>query len=188
MKSLPLALIIVILVISSGVAVVWTSHSMEVEVSRRVGSSLETVLNTVHEFLRTWEERTTASATLIANSEDVRSAVEKQLRVSHRRSDLIRSDALSKLRRLFRPYLEERGYSDFAIITPDGIQVASGLDEFLGQNSMANLNSSLFADVFAGTPGVCDPFQLPPDPHSGGRARINMLVAAPIFDGSGDVI
>src|SRR5262249_31127940 len=108
--------------------------------------------------------------------------------VAHRRSSLIRSDALYKLRQIFRPYVEERAYSDFAIISRDGIQVASGLDEFLGQNSIASLNSSLLADVFKGTPGVGDPFQLPPDPHIGGRARINMLVGAPIFDASGDVM
>src|SRR5262249_19201080 len=32
------------------------------------------------------------------------------------------------------------------------------------------------------------PFQLPPDSHGGGAIRINMLVGAPVFDGSGEVI
>jgi signal transduction histidine kinase len=160
---------------------------MEAEISRRVGSSLETVLNTTREALRTWQERTTVSASFIANSEEIRAAVKEQIHVRRDRQALIRSEALHSLRQILHPYTEQRGYADFAIIAPDGIQIASGLDEFLGQNLIAKLSPAVVTDVFAGTAGVGPPFQLPPDPHGGG-IRINMIVGAPIFDESGQVI
>jgi signal transduction histidine kinase len=188
MKSLPLAIIVCLLVVSAGLAVIWTSSSMQAEISRRVGNSLETVLNTTHEALRTWEERTTANAGFIANSEEIRAAVEKQIRVRHERADLFRSDALPRLRQILHPYIEQRGYSDFAIIATDGIQIASGLDEFIGQDSIAKLNSPVLTEVFAGMASVGEPFQLPTDPHRTGYIRINMIVGAPIFDESGEVI
>src|SRR5216117_1973264 len=187
-KSLPRAIIVCVLVVSAGLAVIWTSRTMEGEISRRVGSSLETVLNTTHEALRTWEERTTANASFIANLDEVRAAVDKQIRLPHTRTALIHSDALRKLRRFLRPYIEQRGYTDFAVITSDGTQIASGLDEFLGQNTIAKLSPDLLSQIFAGTANAGQPFQLPPDPRGGGSIRINMLVGAPIFDSSGEVL
>jgi len=160
---------------------------MEAEIARRVGSTLETVLNTTHEALRTWEERIRTNVAFIANSPEIRAAVEKQIRLRHARPVLIHSDALRELRQILHPYIEQRGYSDFAIIASDGIQIASGLDEFLGQNTIAKLNSSLLAEVFTGVTNVGEPFQLPPDPHGSG-VRINMIVGAPIFDESGEVL
>jgi signal transduction histidine kinase len=161
---------------------------MEDEISRRVGNSLETVLNTTHEALRTWEERITANVSFIANLDEIRVAVDKQIRLPRQRSALVRSDALRSLRQILHPYIEERGYSDFAIIASDGSQVASGLDEFLGQDSIAKLNSALVREIFAGSTDVGQPFQLPVDPRGSGSIRINMLVGAPVVDGSGEVI
>src|ERR1051326_667427 len=131
MKSLSLAIIVSLLIMSAGVAVVWTSTTMEGEVSRRAGSSLETVLNTTHEALRTWQGHTTASVRFIAEVEELRTAVARQIRVPHERSGLIHSEGLRTLRQLLRPYVNQRGYIDFAVISSDGTQIASGLDEFL---------------------------------------------------------
>ena len=185
-KHFSLAIIICILVISAALAVIWTSSSMEAEIARRVGSSLETVLNTTHEALRTWEQQTRTNVAFIANSAEIRAAVHRQIRLRHERSALIHSNALRELRQTLRPYIEQRGYSDFAIIATDGIQIASGLDEFLGQSSIAKLNSSLLTEVFGGMADVGEPFQLP-DPQ-GSAIRINMIVGAPIFDESGEVL
>jgi signal transduction histidine kinase len=187
MKSLSLAIVICILVVSAGLAVIWTSSSMEAEIARSVGSSLETVLNTTHEGLRTWEERIRTNVAFIANSREIRVAVEKQISLRHARSALIHTDALRELRQILHPYIEQRGYSDFAIIASDGIQIASGLNEFLGQDTISKLNSRLLAEVFGGLTSVGEPFQLPPDPRGNGF-RINMIVGAPIFDESGEVL
>src|SRR3954463_11932689 len=111
MKSFPLRIIVCILIAASGLAVFWTSRSMEAEISRRVGSSLETVLNITHEALRSWEQRTTASVEFIDNSGEIRTAVEQQLRVGRNRTDLLRSPALQSLRQVFRPYVAQRGYA-----------------------------------------------------------------------------
>jgi signal transduction histidine kinase len=188
MKSLSLAVIVCILVVCAGLAIVWTSSSMEGEISRRVGSSLETVVNTTHEALRTWDERTTAGVSFIASLDEIRAPVGQQIRVGNKRSALIHSDALRNLRQILHPYVEQRGYSDFAVIASDGTQVASGLDEFLGQDSIAKLNSGLLAEVFAGSADIGQPFQLPPDPRAGSSSHINMLIGAPVVDGSGEII
>src|ERR1051326_3129688 len=74
-KHFSLAIIICILVISAALAVIWTSSSMEAEIARRVGSSLETVLNTMHEDLRTCEQQTRTNIAFIANSPGIRAAV-----------------------------------------------------------------------------------------------------------------
>jgi|ERR1700745_65669 hypothetical protein len=100
MKSLSLAIIICILVVSAGLAVFWTSSNMEAEIARRVGSTLETVLNTTHEALRTWEERIRTNVAFIANSPEIRAAVEKQIRLRHARPALIHGDALRDLESL----------------------------------------------------------------------------------------
>jgi signal transduction histidine kinase len=188
MKSLPFVAVVIVLIVSSAVAVVWTSRSMEEEVSLRVATSLETVLNTTHEALLVWAKRTTTDASFIANSEEIRSAVDKQVRLPHERSSLVGSDVLRRLRQILRPYVEQNGYTDFALISPDGVQIASGLDEFLGQDTIARLNSASLANVFAGVASVGEPFQLPSDPRAAGRIRINMIVGAPIFNPSNEVM
>src|SRR5689334_13793295 len=104
MKSFPLAIIVILLVLCAGVAVIWTSTTMEREVSRRVGSSLETVGNTTHEALRIWQERTTASAAFIANLPEIHEAVERQVRLPHDRRSLSHSEALQALRQFLGPY------------------------------------------------------------------------------------
>src|SRR5579884_1218012 len=87
MKSFPLAIVVCILVVSAALAVFWTSSRMEAEVSRRVGSSLETVLNSTHESLRTWQERITVNVSFIANSTEIHAQVENQIRLPHNRLD-----------------------------------------------------------------------------------------------------
>jgi signal transduction histidine kinase len=187
MKPSLVTLVVIVLVVISATAVIWTSVSMKGEISRRVGSSLVTVLGTTHEALRMWREQTLTNASISAASAEVRSAVERQLRLPRRYSNLVHSDALSRLRSVLRPYVQKHGYSDFAVIAPDGMQIASGLDDFLGQDVIAKLNPVSLHSVFGGSAKLGVPFRLPAD-SAASPLQINLIAGVPIVNESNQVI
>src|ERR1041385_4171170 len=159
MKSLAVVTAIV-LILPSTTAIIWTSRSMEGQISRRVETLLQTVLDTSQGGLHTWQEQTIINASIVAASDEVRTQVETQLRAPRTKADLSRTDALARPRRILRPYVEQHQYVDFAVVAPDGIQIASSSDDLLGDNSLTTLNSGSLHQIFAGNTALGAPFAL----------------------------
>src|SRR5215510_7200047 len=126
MKSSLLTLIVVLLIAASAFSIIWTYKNMEGQISRRVTASLDTVLNTTQQSLRVWQKEMTMNASVVANSEEIRAAIQKQASFGHRYSDLSRTMPLQELRQRLRPYIHQLGYIDFAILSQDGVEIASG--------------------------------------------------------------
>ena len=186
MKSSLLAAITAALIAASLGAVIWTNSSIQGQISRRVEASLQAVLDTTHEALRIWEEQTIIDISILADSDEVRDLVKAQLQTPRDFGHLVRSDALNRLRKTLRRYVDQHGYVDFAILSKDGVQIASGLDDFLGGDTLAKLDPDTVAQVFNGAKTVGSPFQLPSSRSD--NLDINILVGAPVFDEAHEVL
>jgi signal transduction histidine kinase len=187
MKSSFLTLAVVALIVASAVAIIWTYKNMEGQVSRRVATSLETVLNTTQQSLRVWRQETTMNASIIANSDEIRAAIQRQVVLPHRYADIARSAFLHDLRQRLGPYVDQLSYIDFDVISRDGIQIASGQTDFLGQSTIADMNREFLDSIFAGTTQVGEPFRLPGQLRRTGSSA-NMAVGVPVFNDENEVI
>src|SRR5215467_10396512 len=76
-------LVVIALVTVSAAAIIWTSKNMEGQISRRMATSLETVLKTTQQSLRIWQQEITTDATFVANSHETRTPIEKLAALPH---------------------------------------------------------------------------------------------------------
>jgi signal transduction histidine kinase len=187
MKASLLTFVVIVLIASSAVAIAWTSKNMEGQISRRVAASLETVLSTTQQSLRVWQQETTMNASIVANSPEIRVAIQRQDELRHQYSDLTRSASLHDLRQRLRPYVDQHSYIDFEIISRDGVQIASGQTEFLGQSTIADLNRRFVDTIFAGIPKVGEPLRLPAERRTA-QSSTNMAVGVPVLNDLNEVI
>ena len=77
----------------------------------------------------------------------------------------------------------------FAVIAPDGLQVATAFDETLGMHDVSDHTPDLLPAIMDGRPSLSLPFESPAfwEDH-GGREKPVMTVAAPMRDEKGQVI
>jgi hypothetical protein len=73
---------------------------------------------------------------MLANSDEIRAAIQKQAALPHRYADVVRSASLRDLRQKLRPYVDRLGYIDFEVISRDSVQIASGQTDLLGQTTL----------------------------------------------------
>jgi hypothetical protein len=138
----------------------WVLDKIEKQESKRLGSSLETVLKTTDQALKVWAEQTEIDAAVLAEDDRLRSSVETQLQVPRHYRDLIKTDALRNIRRLLRSAIEQHEYLGFAVIAPDGVQVATAFDQTIGMHDISDHNPDGKGAKFS--------FRLPPHvPDSG---------------------
>ena len=189
LKQSTLLIIVVAALIAVSIgSMIWTLLSMERQISRRVGTSLQAVLDTTQEALRIWREETITNISIIANSRELRQSIDAQLRSRGGRSQLLLNPALGRIRAMMEPYVKGHGYIDFSIVATDGVQVASGSDDLLGTDSLAKLDPATFAQAFAGTAALGAPLRLKSSSPAAESVEINLIVAAPVPDDSGKAI
>ena len=137
----------VLLLVILGVAGVWTLKGIQSEVNSRLADSLQTVLNTADEGLRNWVRQTEIDVATLAETEELRTNVEAQLRTDRDRNALLHATALKNIRRLLMPVMKLRKLAEFSVIAPDGIQIASARDEYVGSREIVESTPGLLTKV-----------------------------------------
>jgi signal transduction histidine kinase len=156
---------------------------------KRLASSLQAILNTTDKALQNWAGQTQIDVAVLAESDELRDKVQSQLRINRRTEDLLKSPALQDIRRLLAPVMNFHQFPGFAVIAPDGTQIAAHRNEAVGIRDIAEHSPNLFAKVMAGNTGLGLPFRsrLFVDTMTHREYPI-MVFAAPIRDQHRNVI
>ncbi len=181
---LPIALLTIL-----PIAVFWILSRIEAQVNYRLASSLQTVLYTTDKALQNFVEQTEIDVSVLADGDDLRTAVEAQLQVPRNRPSLLRSSSLQNIRRLLAPAMKFYEFPGFAVIAPDGVQIAAQFDQAVGITDIADNNHEAFINAIAGQTSLGLPFRskLFKDRTTHGEYSI-MTVTAPIRDETGNII
>jgi signal transduction histidine kinase len=154
-----------------------------------LSSSLETVLGTADEAINTWVEAEEQGVTLLASSNDLRMSVEEQLRIGRDLQRLRVSEPLKRIRNSLASAMTIYRFPGFAIIAPDGFQIAAYMDDAIGMSDIVDHDPDLLAKVMAGTTNLglpyFTPFFIDPNTH---KQYALMTFTAPIRNQAGDVI
>lgn len=98
----------------------------------RLDHSLNTVLNTTQQAIRSWLKENKAAAKLWANSPEIRTAAQQLLPLQEKPDALLTSKAQSYLRLWFQPLKQAMGYKGYFIIAPNNISLASSRNQNVG--------------------------------------------------------
>jgi hypothetical protein len=159
---------------------------IKAQITARLGSSLTAVLETSHNALRIWITATKTDVSVLAQSPGLCSAVEAQLGAQSQHDELATTGALEQIRHLLSGPLREYGFMDFAVIAPDGTQIAASRPQEVGQNDLMRGDSATISSALAGRAAVGLPFLRQPGGPTAVKAA--MLAAAPVYDRSGAII
>jgi len=154
-----------------------------------LSSSLETVLGTADEALNTWVKAEEQGVTLLASNDDLPLSVEEQLRIGRDVRRLRASEPLKRIRNSLASAMTIYRFPGFAIIAPDGFQIAASMDAAIGMSDIVDHDPDLLAKVMAGTTNLglpyFTPFFLDPNTH---KQYALMIFTAPIRNQAGDLI
>jgi len=180
---------VVALLIGLGIAILWFLAGIRSQVESGLSSSLETVLGTADEAINTWVKAQERDVTLLASNHDLRLSVEEQLRIGREVQRLRASEPLKRIRSLLDPALKIYRLPGFAIIAPDGVEIAALLDDAIGTSEIVDHDPELLARIMTGTANLglpyFTPFFLDPNTH---KQYALMTFTAPIRNQAGDVI
>src|SRR5262245_28311883 len=151
-EYLPLAGLFVA-ILAVGIAVFWILAGIQEQMNTRLASSLQTVLDTTDKALQNLAEHTEIDVAVLADGDDLRANVKVQLGVERRPRNLLDSGALQNIRRLLAPAMKFHQFPGFAVIAPDGIQIAAQRNEAVGIRDIADNSPYLFAKVMSGRTG-----------------------------------
>ncbi|HLH31012.1 MAG TPA: sensor histidine kinase [Terriglobia bacterium] len=185
------ALLVIEIAVFVGIAIAvsWILGGIRSRLDARLGSALQTVLGTTDKALEIWVEQTEADAAVLASNADLVRNVEKQLQAGREAPVLLSSRALSNIRTLIQPAVELYHLPGFAVIAPDGVQIAGYLDRAIGSRDIAESNPGLLPKVMAGHVALGLPYRSPLFVDSATHREYPvMTVAAPIRNGQGAVI
>jgi signal transduction histidine kinase len=170
------------------IVVFWTLSEIHSQVDSRLSSTLQTVLNTTDQSLRVWAEQTEADVSVLASNEELRKSVENQLRVERDPGVLRGTPDVQNIRRLLAPAVKFYALPGFAIIAPDGVQIAAERNEAVGTMDMAGNNPGLMQRLIEGNAGLALPYKSPLFVDPAGREYPVMSIAGPIRGENGRVI
>ena len=109
---------------------------VEKRIRADTADALETVLQTTRESLTLWAQNNQFLLTRLGENPQLVDFVERQLTVPPHREDLVTSPALSKMRDMFGLIEDRFETSNFVIISPDLINIASMQTSHLGSKHL----------------------------------------------------
>jgi PAS domain S-box-containing protein len=174
--------------------VAWLAlERMDRQLREDLGGTLVTVNNAVNKSLDMWSESRANDAHHVVDDGRVLPLVEELLALPRNAEALLRSDALRKLREIYRYHNQRIDAKGFFIISPDGIILASSRDSNMGsRNLIAEQKPELMARVFAGESVFVPPiFSDVALKDASGRLvakAATIFFAEPVHDASGKVI
>lgn len=182
-----ITLILVVSVIS-----VWVKNHIQQQVRQELYHTLDTVLDTTHQAVRTWANEQRSIAEVWANTEIVRSETRKLLASNRETETLLSSPAQQTLRKWLSAVQITRDFSEYAVITPDMTMLAASRNYSVGINVSHKKQNEFLQKLLEGKSTICVPLKSDISlPDKNGELRINlpsMFVGAPIKDDAGKVI
>jgi signal transduction histidine kinase len=163
-------------------AVTWTLGRIELQLKQQTAESLQTLVATTREGIELWVNSVKNQVSVLVRRPELVSAIQSQLKYPLEPSTLRSTSASRDLRRFLDPVLQIYQYSDFAVVTPDGVQIAGQDGDQLGSKLPANvdmrpIHSALKGEasitLFAGE--VLD-------------VQRSLIAAAPVRDGTNRII
>src|SRR5437660_4603708 len=139
-QNLALAVVQIAFLPMLAIAVFWILSGIQTQVNKRLTSSLQTVLYTTDKLLQDWAEQTEIDAAVLADRDELRTDVQAQLRVARNPRSLLDTAALKDLRRLLAPAMKFYQFPGFAVIAPDGLQIAAQIDAAVGIQDISDNN------------------------------------------------
>ncbi len=189
-RRLFLATLVSVLLVCT--AILFVQAAFERQYSNSISNYLSTTLKDAVASVRLWHLERKNDALIWASHIDVVSNAKELLSLPHSQKSLAFSPAQKKLRSLFSPVLEKRGYLGFFIISSDLINLASTRDENIGIPSLLASQRKFIDKVLSGSTAVSLPqFSEVPLPDESGKlvkGRPTMFVGAPIEDDTGEVV
>lgn len=161
-----IAFLAILLLIVCGVS--WLGlHQIKEKNLARVELSLQIVVNTTYEALKTWIHHQINDTLVFATHTDVRSWVMKQLSVYRTPNHLTASLSLTHLKRILQPWLDQHDFYDITIVAPDGVCIAALRSETIGTINLLPQQETYLSQVMAGKPQLIMPLkQIAPKEHS----------------------
>ena len=189
-RFLPFLTVVLVCVI---VLTSWRLQSgIEDKARTKLAESVDTVLGTTHQAVRSWLKEHRAAANVWASTPKVRAATKSLLVGSHDQQALQESAVQAQIRAWLQPVLTGKGYQGYFIIGPDQINLASSRNRNLGQKNLLITQEVFFQKVWAGETAVSLPEKSDvPLPDKDGKLREGlptMFVGAPIKDKAGKVL
>ena len=109
--------------------------------------SLNTVLGTSHQAVRSWTKEHLAATKVWANTAEIRAATKSLLAQSHDQQALLESAAQAEIRAWLRPVLTGKGYQGSFIIDADQINLASSQEQNIGQKNLLITQETKYLNV-----------------------------------------
>jgi len=140
--------------------IVWlTLGTIDAQMRVSLTSELQTVLDTTRGGLRIWTAARKAHITAWAESNNVSQAVALQLQLPRTAETLPRGPALKALRMLLDPAVpQDHSPLGFAVVAPDGVQVAAAVDELVGGQDIQRYDPTSITRAVKGATTLGVPF------------------------------
>ncbi len=188
----PLAPATLLALILFALASLGTQAWIETKMKAELGESLNAVLETTRQAVRSWRSDHMDTARVVANAPSIVRLTEELLATPGTREELIGSPAQKELRSLLRPLLTGKDYQGFFVIGPRQLNLGSSRDQNLGVGSLRMAQKGFLERVWSGETVMSLPLIADiPLPDSNGLPREGqptMFVGAPVRNGSGAVI
>jgi hypothetical protein len=175
-----------------GVVGWWVHHSVEQAMREELADQLTTILNADIEALRTWIKDQEAIARSLAYLPTLRPKIQDLLAIASRpdatAGTLLQSRAQAELRALLKPFLENFGFADFAVVSPS-MEIVASKHDTLVKSSLDGYRQSFLQQVLTGPASISKPVRatvLLPDAKGELKAGLpTMFVACAIPDEQG---
>jgi len=181
-------LLVLALLLSSWYAQIRIENNLRLERA----ASLQTVLDTTHQALRSWYKEQRASAIVWANNPRVRSLTRQLLNTKRTQAELLKSPAEAELRKLLIPVLQSHKYQGFFVLDMQGISLASSRDNNIGTPSLLQNQPEFLHKLASGQSALSLPL-VSDVPLPNGRGQLSsgmptMFVGAPLYGDKGKLI
>lgn len=157
-----------------------------------VGHSLNAVLSTTQQALKSWVNEHKAETRAWANTPEVYRYTKELLATVRSQAALNNTQAQAGLRAWLRPLLEAKGYMGYFIIDRDNINLAASREESVAKKNLLTGQEAFFKSLWSGETAVSLPessdVHLPDKTGHTHTQLPTMFVGAPIVDDAGKVI
>ncbi len=166
------------------------NNQAEKHMERELERYLTALLNVTGQSINENYSHVTADLRFIAAQPQVVDATRQLLALPHTPGALSRADNLKTLRETLVPVLAQPLIDDFALISPDNINLATSQDHLVGQASKLLAKPMLLARLWSGETLISAP-GASPEPIEHGRSDkrpATLLAATPVRNGEDSVI
>jgi PAS domain S-box-containing protein len=170
-------------------------NAVKNELEKNLSSELQTILQSNKDTLRIWNQEKRSQVNNWANNPNIRENIISLSQLTLQRDIspdiLLKTQELEKLRRILGPVCNSHNYVGFVVFDSSGLQIASLLDQPIGQQKLIQYSDFVQRSLEGGTV-VSLPFlsEIPlPTIHGQWKKKWpTMFVSAPVRDDSGEVV